>query len=133
MSGMTIRLAGAERPGPTERNDQEQDPGSRFITGHADVPTSVRAMKAGAVEFLTKPFDDEDLLEAIRHAIEHDRTAREQHRNHQAELAAAARIQQGLMTMTALQPPFAEALGKSQPCREIGGDFFSMLTLESAG
>src|ERR1700721_2993399 len=98
-----------------------------FITGHADVPTSVRAMKAGAVEFLTKPFEDEDLLEAIRQAIEHDRTS-EQHRDHQEELAAAARIQQGLMAVTALQPPFAEALGKSQPCREIGGAFFSSLT-----
>ena len=41
-----------------------------FITGHADVPMSVRAMKAGAVEFLMKPFDDEALLSAIRHAIE---------------------------------------------------------------
>ncbi len=41
-----------------------------FITGHGDVPTSVQAMKAGAVEFLTKPFDDEVLLSAIRHAIE---------------------------------------------------------------
>jgi serine phosphatase RsbU (regulator of sigma subunit) len=100
-----------------------------FITGHADVPTSVRAMKSGAVEFLTKPFDDGELLEAIRQAIEHDRTTREQHRDHQEELAAAARIQQGLMAVTALQPPFAEALGKSQPCREIGGDFFSVLTV----
>jgi len=100
-----------------------------FITGHADVPTSVRAMKAGAVEFLTKPFEDQKLLEAIRQAIEHDHTTREQHRDHQEELAAAARIQQGLMAVTALQPPFAEALGKSQPCREIGGDFFSVLTV----
>ena len=100
-----------------------------FITGHADVPTSVRAMKAGAVEFLTKPFEDEDLWEAIRQAIEHDRTTREKHRDHQEELAAAARIQQGLMSVTALQRPFAEALGKSQPCREIGGDFFSVLTV----
>lgn len=41
-----------------------------FITGHGDVPMSVQAMKAGAVEFLTKPFDDEVLLTAIRHAIE---------------------------------------------------------------
>jgi len=40
-----------------------------FITGHGDVPMTVRAMKAGAVEFLTKPFDDELLLSAIRHAI----------------------------------------------------------------
>jgi FixJ family two-component response regulator len=41
-----------------------------FITSHVDIPTTVRAMKAGAVEFLTKPFDDELLLGAIRHAIE---------------------------------------------------------------
>ena len=41
-----------------------------FITGHGDVPMTVQAMKAGAVEFLTKPFDDEVLLSAIRHAIE---------------------------------------------------------------
>jgi FixJ family two-component response regulator len=41
-----------------------------FITGHGDVPTTVKAMKAGAVEFLTKPFSDEVLLAAIRHAIE---------------------------------------------------------------
>jgi len=40
-----------------------------FITGHGDVPTTVKAMKGGAVEFLTKPFDDEVLLSAIRHAI----------------------------------------------------------------
>jgi len=40
-----------------------------FITGHGDVPMTVQAMKAGAVEFLTKPFDDEVLLRAIRHAI----------------------------------------------------------------
>ncbi|MCP1757283.1 response regulator transcription factor [Bradyrhizobium elkanii] len=45
-----------------------------FITGYGDVPTSVRAMKAGAVEFLTKPFSDDALLEAIRNAIEHSRT-----------------------------------------------------------
>jgi FixJ family two-component response regulator len=49
-----------------------------FITGHGDVPTSVRAMKAGAMEFLTKPFDDRDLLEAIAKAIERDRAGRRQ-------------------------------------------------------
>jgi FixJ family two-component response regulator len=47
-----------------------------FITGHGDVPTSVRAMKAGALEFLTKPFLDRDLLDAIAQAIERDRAAR---------------------------------------------------------
>jgi FixJ family two-component response regulator len=46
-----------------------------FITGHGDIPMSVRAMKAGAVEFLTKPFDDEMLLGAIAGAIERSRTA----------------------------------------------------------
>ena len=46
-----------------------------FITGHGDIPTTVRAMKAGAVEFLTKPFEDEVLLGAIRHAVERSRAA----------------------------------------------------------
>jgi FixJ family two-component response regulator len=49
-----------------------------FITGYGDVPTSVRAMKAGAVEFLTKPFADEDLLSAVRNAL--DRSAMALHR-----------------------------------------------------
>jgi FixJ family two-component response regulator len=44
-----------------------------FLTGHADVPMTVRAMKAGALEFLTKPFSDEKLLEAIRQALDRDR------------------------------------------------------------
>ena len=46
-----------------------------FITGHGDVPMTVQAMKAGAIEFLTKPFGDETLLNAIRHAIERSHTA----------------------------------------------------------
>jgi len=54
-----------------------------FITGHGDVPTSVRAMKAGAVEFLTKPFVDRDLLDALQQAIKRDRAARRQ----EAEMA----------------------------------------------
>jgi RNA polymerase sigma factor (sigma-70 family) len=48
-----------------------------FITGHGDIPMSVRAMKAGAVEFLTKPFRDQDLLDAVRLALEKDRERRE--------------------------------------------------------
>jgi FixJ family two-component response regulator len=51
-----------------------------FLTGHGDVPMSVRAMKAGAVEFLTKPYHEQDLLDAIRSAIEHDRAARGERR-----------------------------------------------------
>ena len=49
-----------------------------FITGHGDIPMSVRAMKAGAVEFLTKPFRDQDLLDAIQQALDRDRRARSQ-------------------------------------------------------
>jgi RNA polymerase sigma factor (sigma-70 family) len=49
-----------------------------FITGHGDIPMTVRALKAGAVEFLTKPFRDQDLLDAIQQALERDRSAREQ-------------------------------------------------------
>jgi FixJ family two-component response regulator len=47
-----------------------------FITGHGDIPMSVRAMKAGAVEFLTKPFRDQDLVDAIQHGIEKHSAAR---------------------------------------------------------
>ena len=49
-----------------------------FITGHGDIPMTVRAMKAGAVEFLTKPFRDQDLLDAVQIALERDRTQRAQ-------------------------------------------------------
>ena len=49
-----------------------------FITGHGDIPMTVKAMKAGAIEFLTKPFRDQDLLDAVRIALERDRARREQ-------------------------------------------------------
>ena len=54
-----------------------------FITAHGDIPMTVRAMKAGAVEFLTKPFRDQDLLDAIQQGLERDRTRRAQ----EAEIA----------------------------------------------
>jgi FixJ family two-component response regulator len=54
-----------------------------FITAHGDIPMTVRAMKSGAVEFLTKPFRDQDLLDAIHQALDRDRVARQR----QAELA----------------------------------------------
>jgi FixJ family two-component response regulator len=50
-----------------------------FLTGHGDIPASVKAMKAGAVEFLTKPVDEQDLLNAIQEAIERDERTRERH------------------------------------------------------
>ena len=49
-----------------------------FITGHGDIPMTVRAMKAGAVEFLTKPFRDQDLIDAIQHGIEKHRAVRQE-------------------------------------------------------
>ncbi|MGA3004024.1 MAG: response regulator transcription factor [Acetobacteraceae bacterium] len=51
-----------------------------FLTGHGDIPMSVRAMKAGAVEFLTKPFRDQELLDAVQLALEQDRAARADYR-----------------------------------------------------
>ena len=54
-----------------------------FITGHGDIPMAVQAMKAGAVEFLRKPFRDQDLLDSVQQALERDRKGREQ----RAELA----------------------------------------------
>jgi len=58
-----------------------------FITGHGDIPMSVKAMKAGAVEFLPKPFRDQDLLDAVRVALDRDR-ARHQSENALSELRA---------------------------------------------
>ena len=58
-----------------------------FITGHGDIPMSVRAMKAGAVDFLTKPFRDQDLLDAVATAIQRDQKRRE-HENAIADLRA---------------------------------------------
>ena len=54
-----------------------------FITGHGDIPMSVKAMKSGAVEFLTKPFRDQDLIDAIQEALKRDRETRQQ----QSEIA----------------------------------------------
>ena len=50
-----------------------------FLTGHGNIPASVQAMKAGAVEFLTKPVDEQELLEAIQEAVERDRRTRQRH------------------------------------------------------
>jgi FixJ family two-component response regulator len=63
-----------------------------FITGHGDVPMSVRAMKAGAVEFLTKPFDDQVLLDAVHAALERDRARRRE----DASLTALRGLYDGL-------------------------------------
>jgi len=64
-----------------------------FITGFGDIPMTVRAMKAGAAEFLTKPFRDQDLLDAVQHALERDRATRPR----ASEIAA---LQQRFRTLT---------------------------------
>jgi FixJ family two-component response regulator len=63
-----------------------------FITGHGDIPMSVKAMKSGAVEFLTKPFRDQDLLDAINLALDRDRVTRQQ----QSELAGLRKLYESL-------------------------------------
>jgi FixJ family two-component response regulator len=63
-----------------------------FITGHGDIPMTVRAMKSGAVEFLTKPFDADALLDAIRQALERDRAARQRGHDLAALRHAYARL-----------------------------------------
>jgi FixJ family two-component response regulator len=64
-----------------------------FITGHGDIPMSVQAMKAGAIEFLTKPFRDQDFLEAVSAGLDRDRARRESEKAH-----SALRIQLAVLT-----------------------------------
>ena len=85
-----------------------------FITGHGDIPMSVRAIKAGAVEFLTKPFRDQDLLDAVQQAICQDRRAREQ----RAEIAELRQRYEGL------SPREQEVMGlvvRGLPNKQIAG------------
>jgi FixJ family two-component response regulator len=91
-----------------------------FITGYGDIPMSVTAMKAGALEFLTKPFRDQDLLDAIQKALERDRTARRQRRE-TAELrerfdalTSREREVMGLVVAGLLNKQIAGELGTSE-------------------
>ena len=91
-----------------------------FITGHGDIPMSVQAMKAGAVEFLPKPFREQDLLDALKLALDRDRTTRQQ-RAEQAALRArydsvTPREQQvmGLLVTGLLNKEIAATLGVSE-------------------
>ena len=62
-----------------------------FLTGHGDIPMTVRAMKAGAVEFLTKPVREQDLLDAVRIALQRDRVRRETDRGCESSTSASPR------------------------------------------
>jgi FixJ family two-component response regulator len=96
-----------------------------FITAHGDVPMSVRALKSGAVEFLTKPFRDQDLLDAIQQALLRDRAARER----QAEvdelqgryrtLTAREREVMGLVVSGMLNKQIASRIGASEATVKI--------------
>jgi FixJ family two-component response regulator len=91
-----------------------------FITGHGDIPMTVKAMKSGAVEFLTKPFRDQDLLDAIHLALDSDRMARQQQsqvgelRKRYELLTAREREVMGLVVSGMLNKQVAFELGTSE-------------------
>jgi FixJ family two-component response regulator len=91
-----------------------------FITGHGDIPMSVKAMKSGAVEFLTKPFRDKDLLDAIHQALERDRVTRQQQgnlaevRRRYEALTGREREVMGLVVSGKLNKQIASDLGTSE-------------------
>jgi FixJ family two-component response regulator len=91
-----------------------------FITGHGDIPMTVRAMKSGAVEFLTKPFRDQDLLDAINQALDRDRLARQQQsevsqlQSRYESLTTREREVMGLVVSGKLNKQIASELGTSE-------------------
>jgi FixJ family two-component response regulator len=91
-----------------------------FITAHGDIPMTVRAMKSGAVEFLTKPFRDQDLLDAINQALDRDRVARQRQaelaelRERYQSLTAREREVMGLVVSGMLNKQIASDLGTSE-------------------
>ncbi|HET9379155.1 MAG TPA: response regulator transcription factor [Chthoniobacterales bacterium] len=96
-----------------------------FITAHGDIPMSVRALKSGAVEFLTKPFRDQDLLDAIQQALQRDRVAREQqaeinalHERYEA-LTAREREVMALVVSGMLNKHIAAKIGASEATVKI--------------
>jgi FixJ family two-component response regulator len=91
-----------------------------FITGHGDIPMTVKAMKSGAVEFLTKPFRDQDLLDAIHQALDRDRVTRQQQnelaqlRKRYESLTTREREVMGLVVSGMLNKQIAYDLGTSE-------------------
>jgi FixJ family two-component response regulator len=85
-----------------------------FMTGHGDIPMSVQAMKAGAVEFLTKPFRDQDMLDAVRKALERDRARRESD-------SAASRLRSSYVTLTPREQEVMELVAAGLMNKQIAG------------
>jgi len=91
-----------------------------FITGHGDIPMTVKAMKSGAVEFLTKPFRDQELLDAIHQALDRDRAMRQRYgklaelRKRYAVLTTREREVMGLVVSGMLNKQIASELGTSE-------------------
>ena len=96
-----------------------------FITGHADIPMTVTAMKSGAVEFLTKPFRDQDLLDVIQRALTRDRVVREKQKQlaelqkRYAELSSREREVMSLVVSGMLNKQIAAQLGTSETTVKI--------------
>lgn len=96
-----------------------------FITGHADIPMTVKAMKSGAVEFLTKPFRDQDLLDVIQRALERDRALRDRQRQlaelkeRYSRLSVREREVMSLVVSGRLNKQIAAELGASETTVKI--------------
>jgi FixJ family two-component response regulator len=86
-----------------------------FITGHGDIPMSVRAMKAGAIEFLTKPFHDQELLDAIQLGIERDRARRR-------DAATVAALRQRFDSLTPREREIMALVAAGRLNKQIAGD-----------
>jgi FixJ family two-component response regulator len=126
MDGPSCLVLDVRLPGVNGLDFQHQliDAGIRipviFITGHGDIPMTVKAMKSGAVEFLTKPFRDQDLLDAIHQALDRDRLRREQQdkladlRKRYESLTAREREVMGMVASGMLNKQIASELGTSE-------------------
>lgn len=108
-------------PGPSGLDFQAQLASSNdrtpivFITAHADIPMSVRAMKAGAIEFLTKPFRHQELLDAVRTGIEHDQSRR-------AEVQALADLRSRFASLTPRERQMMALLAEGRMTKQIAGE-----------
>src|ERR1700731_2694458 len=86
-----------------------------FITGHGDIPMSVQAMKGGAIEFLTKPFRDQDLLDAVEVGLARDRTRR-------ASEKALAALRERFEALTPREREIMVQVTQGRLCKQIAGD-----------